>query len=65
MAEEPTNVPQQAPDRLEVLKKREQYELEGKFDVDLEEDPPTRELLRNKVDYLQKKLSSKIMRKIA
>ena len=58
-------MPQQAPDRLEVLKKREQYELEGKFDVDLENDPPTRTLMPNKVDYLQKKLSSKIMRKVA
>ena len=65
MADEPKAIPPQAPDRVAVLKKREQYELEGKFDVDLEEDPPTYELLPNKVDYLQKKLSSKIMRKIA
>ena len=65
MAGEPQKTPQKAPDRLEVLKKRAQYELEGKFDIDLEEDPPTLTLMPNKVDYLQKKLSSKIMRKVA
>lgn len=65
MAEEKNEQPVQAPDRLEALKKIEQYELEGKFDVDLEDDPPTYTLMPNKVDYLQKKLSSKIMRKIA
>ena len=32
---------EKAQDRLEVLKKIEEYEREGKFDVDVEEDPPT------------------------
>lgn len=58
-------MPPKAPDRLEVLKKIEQYELEGKFDVDVEQDPPTTELKPNMVDYLQKKLSSKFKRFLA
>ncbi len=57
--------PQKALDRLEVLKKIEQYESEGKFDLDVENDPPSLPLLPNKVDYLQKKLSSKFMRWLA
>lgn len=49
-------------DRLEILKKIEEYELDGKFDVDVENDPPTEPLRPEEVDYLRKKLSSKIKR---
>ena len=56
---------QKAPDRLAVLKKIEEYEKKGWFDIDVEDDPPTKELLPNQIDYLRKKLSSKIKRKIA
>ena len=49
-----------AQDRLDVLKKINEYEKNGMFDVDVEEDPPAKELLPNQVDYLRKKLSSKI-----
>ena len=52
-------------DRLEVLAKIEEYEKKGWFDKDVENDPPAPELLPDKVDYLCKKLSSKIKRKIA
>ena len=41
-------------ERLEILKKIDEYELEGKFDVDVEEDPPTIALTKD-VDYLNKK----------
>lgn len=54
-----------APDRLEVLAKIKQYEREGRFDEDVENDPKAPELTPDKVDYLCKKLSSKISRKIA
>ena len=54
-----------SPDRVEVLKKIEEYEREGRFDEDVENDPPAPELLPDKVDYLCKKLSSKISRRIA
>lgn len=54
-----------SPDRLEVLRKQEEYERNGFFDKDLENDPPTIPLKPKDVDYLNKKLSSKIMTKIA
>lgn len=46
--------------RLKILKKIEEYERDGKFDIDVEDDPETYELLPNKVDYTNKKLFSKI-----
>ena len=45
---------EKAQDRLEVLKKIEEYEREGKFDVDVEEDPPTIVLTPENIDYLAK-----------
>jgi len=54
-----------SPERREILKKIQQYEREGRFDEDVENDPPAPELLPDKVDYLNKKLSSKLSRKIA
>lgn len=50
-------------DRLHVLDKIARLEREGRFDEDVEEDPPTRELLPEEVDYLRKKLMSKIKTK--
>ena len=52
-------------DRLKVLRKIEEYELEGKFDQDVEQDPPSKELLPDKVDYERKKIRSKIKTKFA
>lgn len=52
-------------DRLIVLNKIAQYEREGKFDVDVEEDPPTKELLPDQIDYLRRKTTSKIKSKFA
>lgn len=49
-----------AQDRLDVLKKMEELERAGIFDVDVEEDPPTKELKPEQIDYLRVKLSSKI-----
>lgn len=54
-----------SPDRVEVLKKIAEYERAGRFDEDVENDPPAPELLPDKVDYLCKKFSSKVSRKIA
>ena len=51
-------------DRLEVLEKIAELEREGRFDEDVEEDPPTRELKPRQVDYLKKKLRSKIKTKL-
>ncbi len=54
-----------SPSRREVLRRIAQCEREGRFDEDVEEDPPAPELLPDQVDYLSKKLSSKISKKIA
>jgi len=52
---------EKAQDRLDDLEKIKQFELEGKFDVDPEIDPPAKELLPDQVDYLNKKLKNKFM----
>ncbi len=52
-------------DRLEILKRIEELEKEGKFDVDPEDDPPTIPLEADDVDYLKKKSYSKLKAKIA
>ena len=54
-----------SPYRREVLNRIKEYEKAGRFDEDVEDDPEAPELLPEKVDYLCKKLSSKIKRKIA
>lgn len=54
-----------SPDRQEVLQRIREYEEKGWFDQDVENDPEAPELLPDGVDYLCKKLSSKIFRRIA
>ena len=54
-----------SPYRVELNKKIEQYERQGRFDEDVEEDPPSRMIMPGEVDYLRKKLMSKIKTKIA
>ena len=51
----------QSEDRLRVLKKIDEYEREGRFGEDVENDPPSRMIMPGEVDYEQKKLKSKIM----
>lgn len=46
--------------RLAILETIKEYEKLGKWNEDVENDPESIELLPNKVDYLNKKLSSKI-----
>ncbi|MCR5113302.1 MAG: 1-acyl-sn-glycerol-3-phosphate acyltransferase [Acholeplasmatales bacterium] len=52
-------------DRLKIQKKIREYEKEGKFDQDVEQDPPTKELLPDKIDYEKKKVRSKVKTKAA
>ncbi len=52
-------------ERLQVLNKIKEYEKAGKFDEAVEFEPDAPELTPEKVDYLCKKLSSKLKRKIA
>lgn len=53
------------PERLKVLEKIRRYEIEKKFDVDVEDDPETIILTPDKVDYLGEKCSSRFFTKIA
>lgn len=48
-------------ERLEVLAKIEELESQGVFDKDVENDPPDLELFPNQIDYLHKKLKTKIL----
>ena len=52
-------------DRLEIIEEINRLEREGKFDVDVEKDPPTIELTPDKVDYLNVKSTIKIKTKDA
>ena len=44
------NVPK-SPERLAILEKIAQYEREGRFDEDVENDPPSRVLLPEEIAY--------------
>ena len=52
-------------EKQELLKKIDEYEKEGLFDIDVNEDPEAPTLLPDKVDYECKKLSNKFKRFIA
>jgi 1-acyl-sn-glycerol-3-phosphate acyltransferase len=52
-------------ERLAVLSKIQEYERLGLFDCDVENDPPTLPLDPSKVDYVGKKISTRIASKIA
>lgn len=51
---------EQSKERLAILKKIEIFEKEGKFDIDVEDDPPTIPLAPEHVDYLKTKSTSKL-----
>lgn len=51
--------------RQYILDRIKEYEREGKFSVDVEDDPETIVLKPEKVDYLAEKLSTRIFTKIA
>jgi len=53
------------PHKLELLRRIAELEQKGLWHLDVEDDPETYPLLPNKVDYLNQKLSSKILNKIA
>lgn len=48
-------------ERLEVLSRMKNLESQGIFDQDVENDPPDLELFPNQIDYLHKKLKTKIL----
>ncbi len=48
-------------ERLEILSRMEELEKQGIFDQDVENDPPSLELFPDQIDYLHKKLKTKIL----
>ena len=51
--------------RLAIAKKIEEYEKNGWFDIDVNDDPPTRQLKEGEVDYKYEKFSTRFNSKIA
>lgn len=51
--------------RQEIQEEIKRLEREGRFDEDVEKDPPTIELTSDNVDYLREKRTSKIKSKVA
>ncbi|MBQ4617381.1 MAG: 1-acyl-sn-glycerol-3-phosphate acyltransferase [Clostridia bacterium] len=54
-----------AADRVEILKKIEQYEREGRFDEDVEEDPPGRMLMPDEIEYIRRGRADRMKTKLA
>lgn len=54
-----------SPQRREILERITKYEKAGRFDEDVENDPPAKELLPNEVDYLCEKAKSRFARRVA
>ncbi len=54
-----------AKDRVEVLCKIERYEAEGRFDEDVEEDPPSRTLMPDEIDYFRRSMTKRLKTKVA
>ena len=55
----------QAADRLAVLQKIAEYERAGKFDIDVEDDPESRVLLPDEIEYLDKGIWGAVQREAA
>lgn len=51
--------------RQEVMEKIAQYELEGRFDEDVEDDPPSRVLMPDEINYLDNSIRKKLTRRYA
>ena len=51
--------------RVEILKKIARYEKEGRFDEDVESDPPSRPIESGEVDYFCKKPINRVKRQLA
>lgn len=54
-----------SPERLAILEKIAQYEREGRFDEDVENDPPSRVLLPEEIAYADRRFSAECRRTAA
>lgn len=55
----------QSKERLAILDKIAEYERQGRFDEDVEEDPPAMELKPEDIDYMRRNIKSKFQQKYA
>lgn len=56
---------QQSAERLEILERIARLEREGHFDIDVENDPPSRTLMQEEVEYIHKTLGAKLRNRYA
>ncbi|MBR6046201.1 MAG: 1-acyl-sn-glycerol-3-phosphate acyltransferase [Ruminococcus sp.] len=59
------NRDKRAADRVEVLQRIEQYEREGRFGEDVEDDPPGRVLMPDEIEYIRKSRADKMKTTLA
>lgn len=59
------NAQTRAEDRVEVMKKIDELERQGRFDEDVESDPPTKILLPEEIEYLHDGMSDRLKTKLA
>ncbi|MBO5203388.1 MAG: 1-acyl-sn-glycerol-3-phosphate acyltransferase [Clostridia bacterium] len=52
-------------DRVAILKKIEEYERAGRFDEDVEDDPPGRVLMPEDIEYIRKSVAERLTTKFA
>ena len=56
---------EKSPERIKLIQKMDEYEKLGLFDKDVNDDPETYELMPGQIDYLHKKLKTKILTHLA
>ncbi len=54
------NKEKRAPDRVAIVKKIEEFEKNGRFDEDVEDDPPGKVLMPDEIEYIRKSAAEKI-----
>ncbi len=54
-----------AQERVAILKRIEEYERAGRFDEDVEDDPPSRELLPDEIEYVKRSARERLKTKFA
>ncbi|MBE6807900.1 MAG: hypothetical protein E7524_00350 [Ruminococcaceae bacterium] len=59
------NKKNRAKDRVEILRKIEEFERQGRFDEDVEDDPPSRVLMPDEIDYINKSRTQRLKTKFA
>ena len=59
------NKAKRSQDRVAIVHKIEEYEKAGRFDEDVEDDPPSRELQPDEIEYVHRTIRQKVTTKVA